>query len=369
MNLSPSILPNKTNVSLMSCDRYNGTLYTGVAVVRAFSGLVSLLSSLFVILLILIFKKHYVLIQRLVLYLSIVSAINGLFKAIQVVNRFIGGKVGKDYCLMTGFLEQTSDWSLFLATLIITLHIYMKAVHGRTPTLEGLYVMIIFLLPLTFNWIPFIHKAYGQDGPWCWIIEIDISDCKKDNFGESLRIGLWFIPSNIILALILILYITVLLYLKRQKHKYKGYYNPQQEMKWKMMMKEVRPLIFYPIILLVLQIPATINRAIEYFNNGNSHISLWFLHAFFSPLQGGLVCIAYALDPETRQRLCNCSLRMIFSPGRAVTEYPVRMGSSDSITGSQKENLEKIIAQERTELRTSFNKESFKTFDGIEINS
>ena len=348
-----------------SCNSYNNTIFRIVTGIRGLSGAVSFLASLLVIFLIIVFRKYTFYIQRLILYLGVASVLNGLSKALQVAYSHPTSDFGKNYCTIAAFLDQLSDWSVFLATLIITIHLYMKAVHNKTVKLEILSLIIIFVVPITFNWIPFINRTYGPAGPWCWILLNKPKDCSRSTFGHALRITLWFVPSNLILAVIIILYVVMLISLRRQKHQYKCQYNPEHELNYQMKVKEVRLLIWYPILLLLVETPAMVSRTIEIItDNQKNYYFLWFLQAIFTPIHGGLVCLAYALDPETRVRISRCSWRNIrhqFNMNNVVQDYPVEKGFSDSLDEEQKERLI-LRPRETTGLVTESAHSNFKTF-------
>ncbi len=348
-----------------SCNISNDTIFLIVACIRGFSGFVSCLAGLWVIILIILLRKYTFHIQRLILYLGIGSVMSGLTNALQILYRHPTTEPEKRYCASVAFFDQISDWSVYLATLIITIHLYLKAVHNKTVKLEILSFAIIFILPLTLNWVPFLKETYGPAGPWCWI-QLNYPDtCHRNTFGYILRIVLWYVPSNVILAIIIILYVIMLISLRRQKRQYKCQYSPEQEQNWKMKVKEVRLLIWYPLLLLLVQIPAMVNRLVEIITDSqaDNYYFLWFIAAIFSPIHGGLMCLAYALDPETRSRIRRCSWRSLrhqFNTNSGVHDYPVEKGFSDSIDEDQKEVL--LLRTETMSLVNDSNQSSFKTF-------
>ena len=354
------------NSTTAECSSYNSTMYTAVAAVRGFSGGISSLASFSVVLLIVMFRKYHFFVQRLILYLSLASLVNGLSEVLQAAYQHPTTRLERDYCTITAFLNQISDWSVYLSTLTITIHLYVKAVHNRKIKQEAVCLILIFVFPLSFNWVPFINNTYGEAGPWCWI-RLYNEDCTKDKFGRMMRIILWFIPSNAVLISIIALYTIMIIVLRHEKHKYKGHYDPQREMDWKMKIREVRILILYPVMLLLTETPAIVNRSIELLTNKDDIPALWFFQAFFSPLQGGLVCLAYALDPDTRARLRSCSWHSLpnyINVNDEVSEYPAKKGRSDSISEEEKKSsLMHFKPRENTGLLTDDSlTTSFKTF-------
>ena len=319
--------------SNITCTDYSTSVFVAVTAVRTFSGIVSLISSLFVIALIVIFKKYIFSTQRLILYLSIAVTFSSLVRATQGINYpyYPDNEYTDLFCILIGFIDQLTIWWVIMANLVIALHVYIKAVHKRSPKLEVVYVITIFLFPLTFSWIPFIHLTYGEAGPWCWIKRIN-SDCTDNQFGIGLRYGLLYAPTYIILFAIIVMYLIIYITVRRHKNQFTGNYNPELKKQYQLLIKEVTPLIWYPIILIIVQIPGIANRIAEE-TTDNSVYPLWFIHAFVYPLQGGLICLVYALDPDTRKRLRKCSwtsFKKQMKQGKPETEYPMTLTHSDS---------------------------------------
>ncbi len=324
-----------TNGSTGDCiSGYTTSVFQAVAIVRATSGAVSAIASILVILLIVVFKKYLFFTQKLILYLSIASLLNSITIALQGAVYFPDNISARYYCGISGFLEQTTHWSLLLAVSSITIDIYLKAIHGIQTRRSVYYAIVTFTFPVTINWIPFVNQAYGRSGPWCWIT----SNCGQNIYGTIYQYVLWYMPLYTVVLGIMVIYVIAYLSIRKQKQGYRGNYDPNRKERLEQMTREVISLAYYPIIFLLLQVFPTINRVAEAF--GYKHLEpLWFLHAFFSPLQGGLMCIVYALDPETRAQLRKLTLRSLIHYGNfqdRVHEYPTELARSDSATNSLK---------------------------------
>ena len=323
-----------TYSSNITCTDYSTSVFVAVTAVRTFSGIVSLISSLFVIALIVIFKKYIFYSQRMILYLSIAVTFSSLVRVTQGINYpyYPDNEYTDIFCIFIGFIDQLTIWWVIMANLVIALHVYIKAVHKRSPKLEVVYVITIFLFPLTFSWIPFIHLTYGEAGPWCWIKRIN-SDCTDNQFGIGLRYGLLYAPAYIILFAIIVMYLIIYITVRRHKNQFIGNYDPELKKQYLQLVKEVTPLIWYPIILMIAHIPGIANRIAEEITD-KPIIPLWFIHAFVYPLLGGMVCLVYALDPDTRKRLRKSSWKSFqeqFKQEKNAIEYPVAGGCSDSL--------------------------------------
>lgn len=334
--------PNTTESSNGDCNaKFNTPVFVVVAILRAVSGSVSFFASLFVIFLILYFKKYIIFTQRLILYLSIGSMLNGLSIALQGANYFPDIIASTRYCICAGFFDQVTLWSVLLSICSITIDLYFNVVTKRQNRYEIFYIFLIFIVPLIFNWIPFINLTYGRAGPWCWIKKFN-NDCTTDVFGKVLFISLWYLPLFLFIAGLVFVYIRIYFAIQKMKRSYQGTYNPKSRQLAKMMQKEFKPIIWFPIIFVVLNIFPIVNRLTDSMVE-EPFVPLWFLDAILSPLQGALVSLVYALDPETRKRLKKCNLQSELKNnyGKSVHEYPFKNSVTDSYARTLTMSLKK----------------------------
>ena len=319
----------------MNCTQpYNSPDYIGVTVASVISAFISLVASAFVIFLILFFKKWQVLVQRLVLYLSIATLLNSVAIMLHRVDYIDTNDQNKEnFCVLAGFFEQHAGWMQLDAVVCITVHLFLCAVvNVRLEKLEWIYITVIFFLPLTFNWIPFIETAYGRAGAWCWIRDIN-DDCTPFDFGRVIRFVLWYVPLYIILFILIILYALILYKLHRTRRHWVGRYDPTTERVKEQTRTEVTPLIWYPIIYLLLNIFPFINRSHNIARQNEPNLVLWYLQAITYPLVGAFVAFPFLLDPETRRNLHWSSFKgaasQLCERDGGVHEYPIKQGDND----------------------------------------
>ena len=332
-------LSNFSNSSLNCFELFYTNIYVGAALLSSGTALISVFACIGVILLVVLFKKYYFFTQRLILYLSLAALFNSVAIALRLqrlaffLNTEDNNPHLEGLCVFTAFLDQTTAWSEVIAISCITFNLLLKAVfHKQTEKLEIVYFILIFIFPITFNWIPFIDSAYGRAGAWCWIRSQN-DDCSDNELGYNSRFILWYIPAYVILLILVCTYVFILYKVKRQRNYWAGRYDPETERRKELQLKEVQPLLWYPLIFLVLNIFPLINRLYDA-SNAPPHPSLWYLQAIFSPLQGGFIAVVYTLDKETRQRLSCAQLRGALTKAD-VAEYPVKKGFSDSFTNSE----------------------------------
>ena len=205
------------------CSVFDTYPYVIVAVVSAGSAMVSALCCVFVICLIFLLKKHYFFIQRLILYHCLAT----LLRSFSTMLRFHRLSAYQNessaintLCAISGFTNQVTNWFLMVDYSVITFTLLMTAVfHKNVARLEGLYVVLIFVLPLTFNWIPFINNAYGREGPWCWIRNLNYDNCTDFQFGIVLRNVLMNVPVYMVVVGLIATYLFVIAYLVYQRYR------------------------------------------------------------------------------------------------------------------------------------------------------
>ena len=331
-------ISNNSNNTIDCFELFDKKHFVIAALVSSVTALISVFACTGVILLVVLFKKYNFFTQRLILYLNLAALFNSVAIALRLQRlAFVTNSEDNPHltglCVFTGFIDQVTAWSEVIAISCITFNLLLKAVfHKQVGKLEIVYFILIFIFPLTFNWIPFIDSAYGKAGAWCWIRNQN-DDCTDNVLGYYSRLILWYIPAYVILLIIVCTYIFILYKVKTQHHLWEGKYDPETERRKEMQLKEVRPLLWYPLIFLLLNLFPLINRIYDA-SEGPPIIALWYLQAIFSPLQGGFIAIVYTLDKETRQRLNCTEIRGALSRAD-ITEYPAKEGFSDSFRNGE----------------------------------
>ena len=356
-------------------DVFDTTPYVAVAVVSAVSGLISVLACSLVIALILLFKKHYFYAQRLILYLCIAAMLNSLAISLrfQRLAYNIDNNATKWICILTAAFDQTTAWTELLAIACIVFNLALKVVFRvNTEKLEMVYILLTFIFPIFINWIPFIKETYGHAGAWCWIrstTPMDDGSCPGFSFGTYLRFILWYIPLYIIILVMIATYVLVIYKVRRQRHHWTGKYDPESERVKEKMQQEVRPLLWYPLIYFVINIFPFANRVHDAIV-ADPELALWILHAVISPLQGGVIAVAYTLDKETLRRLNCARLKAALFRLRkdTITEYPAKeeVDFTDSFDENEKEKTSSHKSLYKSFPKASSEVESPKhTYNGV----
>lgn len=323
---------NFTN-STGPCSPFAGRDYAIVAAISSASALVSVILCTGVIVLMVLFKKYHFFIQRLILYLTIVALAEAIAVTLHRVDYNGANSATEGFCVFIGFVDQTTSWAILIAISCITVNLMLNAIfHKRTEKFEKIYFILIFVFPITFNWIPFIELAYGSAGAWCWI-RSENKDCSSFTFGVVLRFVLWYVPLYVILIILTVIYIIILYKITKDRRRWDGKFDPESQQLKEQMQKEVKPLIVYPLIYLLINVVPLINRIHNTVSPNNPELALWILHALLFPLQGGIIAIAFTLDPQTLRRL---RPRQIWAAcqdccgKKGIHEYPIERGKTES---------------------------------------
>ena len=327
---------NSSSNSSGVCSVFDTHPYVIVAAVSSGSAIVSALCCIFVTGLVFLLKKHYFFIQRLVLYHCLAALLRS-FSTILRLHRLGYNSEGEALdvvCTISGFTGQLTLWILIMDYSVITFTLLMTVVfHKNVARLEGLFVVLIFIFPLTFNWIPFINNTYGRAGLWCWIRTVNYDDCSKHRFGVILRDVLWNVPFLIVLLVMIPMFLITIIYVARQRccKRGKDTHNPEMERMRKHLNEQVFPLLFFPFGVIFLNLFPTINVIYGYINANNPSYAIWMLHAICSPLQGGYIALVYVLDRDTLRQLTYSKIKATLVGRDTVCRYPMEAGGiSDS---------------------------------------
>lgn len=218
----------------------------------------------------LVFKLHRFLIHRLAMYQVLAALFFGVICALEMIfiNYDHNLKVYRPLCMMTGFLLEYAVWVKLMIMLCLTFHLFCFAVcYTNFNRLELVYVLISVFSPLLCSWIPFIHRVYGEAGAWCWIQNWkgDCADRKLPD-GEIEEYALFYGPAFVgltIAALAVVILVVILAWRAYCQSNSKPVddttplVSTEQRKK---ALREILPLVAYPLLFIVFLMPSFINR-------------------------------------------------------------------------------------------------------------
>jgi len=197
------------------------------------------------------------------------------------------------YCKANGFFNLYLASVLLLCSQEINLILFFKITWKVIPTWRSLYniretkrntftccgwkinklevpnLVVLVVLPLVVDWIPFATNSYGQNGAWCWITIVN-QDCSMHTAGYWEQIWLWLVPFGATAFLALVLFIASLCVL--------GYGAKNAKVrKWIKV-----GILDYLLVLALLVIFILYSLGIAFF--GFDRFDFWMLNAIGAPL-------------------------------------------------------------------------------------
>ena len=179
----------------------------------------------------------------------------------------------KTFCSVVGFFLEYAVCMKLMFTLCLTFHLFCFSVfHVNINRLEIVHVLVSVITPLFFVWVPFIHNIYGLAGAWCWIQnwKKDAADNKLPE-GEIEQYSLLYGPAISTLSLAVIAVIVIVIVQLRRAYGCCNYRRNTvnddltpllKKESHKKVLKEVLPLLAYPVVSFMLYIPAFVNRVV-----------------------------------------------------------------------------------------------------------
>lgn len=336
---TPMAMAGTTNNSANSCNLTDQQMIIVEAVGGGAAG-ISILTSVFVIVVAIIFRKYRFSTQRIILYLNFTVLLYSIVLVLHVFD-YDGRHTG--YCVFTGFLDQQISWYVLMAICCLTFDLLRKAVFLQLHTgkYEFIYLFVIFVVPFTFNWIPFVDNTYGLARATCWIKEVNLTDCTTIPLGIAFRFALYWVPFYLLMVSILIAYVVVRIVVHRRKRAYKGQYNPSEQHFMEVLEKEIGQYQWYPLLFIAWNIFPILARVVQAGFPKSSFFGLRVAQAIVNGLQGTLISLVYTLDYDMRRQLSKprnfaAAFLSFFTKGRKVEEYDVipDPGLTDSLSRS-----------------------------------
>ena len=235
-------------------------------------------TSVFVCLLaiILVFTSglHRQIVYRLALYQASSSLAFGLSCVLQLIYMHYNEDVNtySKVCISVGWLTQfTCCLKLFFSTWM-TSHLFLYAVCYRNfKELEPWFVAGIVLLSLVISSVPFATHSYGPSGSWCWIGNLG-GNCSIQLAGVIEQFALWYGLALVVLlgqcvAIFVMIFVVVArVYRTKRYHllsngSTRQYYN---------LLKQLLPLVSYPLLFTLLVTPPFVNRVYEAFHHSGN---------------------------------------------------------------------------------------------------
>ena len=304
------------SLSFENCSGFSYEQFTDVAQARRISAAVCcavLLLVLAVLLTLAVLTKLTIIVKpklcetvakRLTIWLTAATVPYQLVLA--AASEPVSGPHDTESCKAYGFLIQYCGSVQLLFTLGISLVLFFK-VWDATPwkpervdschkrikectfacckinKLEVVFLVLVFGLPLLFDWIPFATNSYGATGPWCWIRSIE-KNCTIHTAGLVEQIVLWDVPFGLVVLVTLVLFITSLCLL--------GYVVKTSEAQ-NLIEKVITDSVFSLAFLTVMSVLCVLEVATRTYSFAQQSLGVWVVYAISTPLGRAFIPLLY----------------------------------------------------------------------------
>jgi hypothetical protein len=224
-------------------------------------GILDVISCLVALGVVLIFRLYRYFIHRLAMYQVIVAFFFGSTNIFQLIVNYNYNSNLHSLCVAIGFLSEYSLWVKLCFTLCLTFHLLLFSVcHVNLKRLEVAHIVLSIVFPLLFVWIPFMNNLYGQAGAWCFIRNWNNDDAiNKTKIGETEQYVLLYGPSITSLSISVVIVIVIVSVLTYRACKASNENTPLIG-DHKKALKEVVPLMVYPVLSFIMYMLALVNR-------------------------------------------------------------------------------------------------------------
>lgn len=187
-------------------------------------------------------------------------------------------------CQVQAGMQQFFQLATFFWTGIFSWNIFEVLVLRRSgiEKREYLYHTIVWGLSGIILAINYAFNTFGPTLVWCWI----------NSNHELSRLFSFYLPLTIIFFLNMILYVVIGKQL-----------SPLGQEKQQAINSRLRQ---YLVVFFIVRIWSVINRLQNVIQPDNPIFALYFMHSFFSPLQGFCNSLVYGWNVRVRQRYLRC---------------------------------------------------------------
>ena len=228
-------------------------------------------------------------------------------------NNFVTSEAYTPFCSFSGFLTQYSIFVQLLTQTVLTIHlgcvILLVEIRCTRPLghhylgitsafetgssshkakrysqcLELVYALSPLVLPLYFVWVPFIHNNYGSVGVWCWIRRVG-DDCEQVLSGVIEQYTLWYGPLFLLTLVNTCIIIATIVTIICKAYKLQK--SGETPTDYRDTLKQVLPILAYPIIFQLLSWFALAHRLSNLISPTIPIVPLLIIHSIAAPSRG-----------------------------------------------------------------------------------
>ena len=236
------------------------------------TGMVSMVTCFIAVLMVVLLRLYKKFAYRLALYQVLAALFFSLTLSLELLALHYESKsvYFRRVCEAVGFMTQYSTWVKLMFTACLTFHLFCLAVFFKNfIKLEVMYVLISVFSPLLHVWIPFIKHSFGMSGAWCWIRGWK-DDCAREKYTLGLieQFALWYGPFFLVALVdaLAIVTMVITLAIRASKERRRSSVSDMEPLlnqtrdQKKEALKQLLPLLIYPLLFLMLILFALVDR-------------------------------------------------------------------------------------------------------------
>ena len=231
---------------------------------------VSVLVCLLAAILVFGLKLYKKVVYRLALYQvlsGLALSVVDLFGLLDFFDYYVDPVSYGKFCVAIGFFDVYSRWMKLLFTMWVTFHLFCFAVLNKNlKKLEVLYVVTSLLVPAVIASVPLATQAYGSAGV-CYILG-PANDSGHVGFIE--QVALWSAPAMIMLLAASVAMVFVAIKLACKVCLIKSYEPITDGDQFTKALKQLLPLVAFPVLFFMLMIPVLTNDIYDAINPDNT---------------------------------------------------------------------------------------------------
>jgi hypothetical protein len=251
---------------------------------------VSLIGSLFIVVIYLCYKDLHNITFRLIFYMSLSDILNG-------VTFFLPSEGTTCYVQAVGNTIFPLSSVLWTSVIAFCLHRIVIKEDYELMRFEKYYLLYAYGLPLLAVVPPAAAGAFGYAQGWCWIR----ASGEDYVLGSVLRMICFYIPLWSVIIYNISVYVTII----RQLNYEIEFMTEDRGMQGSL----VRRLVFYPIILVVCYSVVTAKRIYDIVDPDEDNLVLTIIAWVFQCANGLLNAVAYGYSDTVKERLCSRCLK------------------------------------------------------------
>lgn len=270
----------------------------------------SFIANIAAIVVLVYFKSYRRFVFRLILCLLAASLVGATVQILEIIPldhqhypiKLRNGSAWGPVCASFGFLDNASLWmSNFVIIWIVGFLCWLMShsrdkinfFYSKVSGLEAVAICLCFLVPFTFNWIPFTTNHYGPSGHWCWIKLTEPGNCWVPD-GAGYIFALYYGPLMVIMLVTSLISVVAVVQWCRNIVRS----DPMNDLIF---------IVIYPIVFNIVCAVMTANRIEEVRRvkrRMSPYFNLWLAHAIADAtrtLLPALFVLLQFLIPTTRK--------------------------------------------------------------------